>query len=99
MLQPRELDGKTALDMAHDASRRLSKRDQGTDRRDRLAFDRGARKRHIDDPARDRSAVRHGDGRARVARHDALMLAILGQAPRMCRLASQVSWAASLSRL
>src|SRR5437667_8230741 len=80
VLESRELDGKTAFDVAHDASWRLSERDQSTDRRDRVARDRGARKRHIHDLARDRGTVRHGDGRARVAGHDALMFAIGRQA-------------------
>src|SRR5260370_7714074 len=47
VLESRELDGKTAFDVAHDASRRLSERDQSTDRRGRVPRARGAPKRPI----------------------------------------------------
>ena len=98
MLQPRELNGEALFEMPHDTALHLAKRDQRADRRPLVAGDTGARLRHVDQPATDIDAVRQDQSGDRVARNDAAVAAISGS-PRIWRLASQVSWAASLSRL
>src|SRR5690242_16117629 len=59
VLQAREFDGETVLDMAHHAALRLADHDHGSDRRAQIRCDRnrGARLRQVDDPAGDVDAV------------------------------------------
>src|SRR5581483_11902145 len=80
MLRPSEFDGKTVFGMAHDTALHLAERDYAADRRPLIRGNGVARFRHVNDAAADIETVRHDEPARRIARHDAAVAAILGQA-------------------
>jgi hypothetical protein len=98
VLQTRELDGEAIFEMSHYAALHLAEDYESADRRALIGGDAGARLRHIDDAAGEVDAARHEQAPDRVTWDDTAVTAVFRQ-PEDVRLASQVSCAASLSRL
>ncbi len=74
-----EFERKAFLEVSHYPRLHLAEHDQGFQRRPVFRGDGGAGQRHVDDPAGHLGAVLEREQRDRVARHDAVVAAVLRQ--------------------